>query len=44
VYARWWFWTGVGAVVVGGVVTAVLLGRNSGQKSPAYDLGVPCVR
>jgi hypothetical protein len=44
VYARWWFWTGVGAVVVGGVVTAVLLGRNSGQKSPACDLGVPCVR
>jgi hypothetical protein len=43
VYARWWFWTGVGAVVVGGVVTAVLLGRNSGQKSPTCDQGVPCV-
>jgi len=43
VYARWWFWTGVGAVVVGGVVTAVLLGRNSGQKSPACDQWVPCV-
>ena len=41
VYARWWFWTGVGAVVVGGVVTAVLLGRHS--KSPACDAGVPCV-
>jgi hypothetical protein len=43
-YTRWWFWTGVGAVVVGGVVTAVLLGRHSGQKSPACDQGVPCVR
>ena len=43
VYARWGFWTGVGAVVVGGVVTAVLLGRNSGQESPACDQGVPCV-
>lgn len=43
VYARWWFWTGVGAVVVGGVVTAVLLASHSGQKSPACDQGVPCV-
>ncbi len=24
VYARWWFWTGVGAVLAGGVATAVL--------------------
>lgn len=43
VYARWWFWTGVGAVVVGGVVTAVLLAGHSGQKSPSCDQGVPCV-
>ena len=43
VYARWWFWTGIGAVVVGGVVTAVLLGSHSGQKSPSCDQGVPCV-
>jgi len=43
VYARWWFWTGVGAVVVGGVVTAVLLASHPGQKSPACDQGVPCV-
>jgi len=41
VYARWWFWTGVGAVVVGGVVTAVLLSHSS--KSPTCDAGVPCV-
>ena len=43
VYARWWFWTGIGAVVVGGVVTAVLLGSHSGQKSPSCDQGVPCI-
>ena len=41
VYARWWFWTGIGAVVVGGVVTAVLLSHSS--KSPSCDAGVPCV-
>jgi hypothetical protein len=44
IYARWWFWTGVGAVVAGGVVTAVLLSSHFGQKSPACDQGVPCVR
>ncbi len=32
VYAKWWFWTGVGAVVVGGVVTAVAL---TTEKSPS---------
>lgn len=42
VYARWWFWTGIGAVVVGGTVTAILVSR-SGTKSPACDPGVPCV-
>jgi hypothetical protein len=42
VYARWWFWTGVGAVVAGGVVTAVVL-SHSGSKSPACDRGVPCI-
>jgi hypothetical protein len=32
VYAKWWFWTIVGAVVVGGVVTAVVL--SSGTTKP----------
>lgn len=32
-YKTWWFWTGVGAVVVAGTVTAVLLSR-SGDGSP----------
>jgi hypothetical protein len=33
VYTKWWFWTLVGAVVVGGVVTAVVL--SSGTTKPA---------
>jgi len=28
-YQTWWFWSGVGAVVVAGTVTAVLLSRGS---------------
>jgi tetratricopeptide (TPR) repeat protein len=32
VYTRWWFWTGVGAVVAAGAVTAVVLGRNDTLK------------
>ncbi len=42
VYARWWFWTGAGAVVAGGVLTAILLSSH-GTKSPACDSSVPCV-
>jgi len=41
-YKRWWFWTGIGAVVAGGVVTAILLGSKSAPKSPACTTGVPC--
>jgi len=33
VYKRWWFWTAIGAVVVGGVITAVVL--SSGTTRPA---------
>jgi len=37
IYTKWWFWTGVGAVVVGGIVTALLLGRD-----PACPAGRTC--
>jgi hypothetical protein len=30
VYKTWWFWTGVGAVVVAGTVTAIVLAGRSG--------------
>jgi hypothetical protein len=44
VYKRWWFWTGVGAVVAGGVVAGVLLSRKSAPQSPACDGLAPCVQ
>jgi hypothetical protein len=35
--SRWWFWTGIGAVVVGAVVVGVVLAANGGsQSAPAY--------
>ena len=37
-YTRWWFWTGVGAVVVGGVVAAVVL--SGGSTRDACPAGV----
>jgi hypothetical protein len=43
-YKRWWFWTGIGAVVAGGVVTAVVLSSKSAPKSPACTTGVPCAQ
>ena len=43
VYKRWWFWTGVGALVAGGVVAGVLLGRKSAPQSPACDGLGTCV-
>ncbi len=41
-YRRWWFFTGIGAVVVGGVVTAILLGTRSAPRSPVCDVGALC--
>ena len=40
---RWWFWTGVGAVVAGGVVAAVLLTRG-GTNYPACPMPADCPR
>lgn len=44
IYKQWWFWTGIGAVVAGGVATAILLTRKSAPKSPACDGLGPCVQ
>jgi hypothetical protein len=38
IYKRWWFWTGVGAVVAGGVVTALLVTRPSDPTPYRGDL------
>jgi RNA polymerase-interacting CarD/CdnL/TRCF family regulator len=43
IYKRWWFWTGIGAVVAGAVVTAILLGTRSAPQSPACDGLGECV-
>lgn len=41
IYAKWWFWTIIGAVVVGGVVTAVAL-SSGGTSRPPCPMGTTC--
>ena len=43
-YKRWWFWTGVGVAVLGGVTTALLLRPQPGAQSPGCDVTAVCVR
>ena len=38
--SRWWLWTGVGAVVVGGVVTAILLSTGGTQRDSTCPSGL----
>jgi hypothetical protein len=40
-YKKWWLWTGIGAVVVGGSVTALLLLRRSND--PCGGVGYACL-
>ena len=42
VYTKWWFWTIIGAVVVGGVVTAVVLSSGTSKPACPADVVVPC--
>jgi hypothetical protein len=42
VYKRWWFWTGIGVVIGGGVITALLLGNKSAATRSTCDVGVAC--
>jgi hypothetical protein len=44
VYKTWWFWTGIGAIVAGGIVTAVVLSSKSAPKSPSCTPGVACAQ
>jgi hypothetical protein len=39
-YARWWFWTAIGVVVVGGIVTYVALTTESSPPSGDYSPGL----
>ncbi len=38
VYKKWWFWTGVGAVVVGGSI-GIYAASSGGSSPPMSDLG-----
>jgi tetratricopeptide (TPR) repeat protein len=38
-YRKWWFWTGLGAVVAAGIVTAVVLSSGSEKGIPNTTLG-----
>jgi hypothetical protein len=40
-YAKWWVWTGAGAVLVGGVVTAFLLANR--PNNPCSGIGYACL-
>jgi hypothetical protein len=41
---RWWFWAGIGAVVAGGVATAIVLsGGNAGSERPNCPARVMCL-
>jgi hypothetical protein len=40
VYEKWWFWTAIGVVVVGGVVAALLI--PGGTTKPTCPAGVMC--
>jgi hypothetical protein len=39
VYRTWWFWTGIGAVVVAGTVTAIVL-ASGGSKPNSANTGL----
>jgi tetratricopeptide (TPR) repeat protein len=39
VYERWWFWTAIGVVAVGGATAAILLDREHGDQPAAGTLG-----
>ena len=39
---KWWFWTGVGALVAGAVVTALVIGGSQGSNRPPCPAGAIC--
>jgi hypothetical protein len=44
IYTTWWFWTGVGAAVVAGTVTAIALSSSGGgTNNPSSSLGARTV-
>lgn len=43
IYKKWWFWTGIGVVVAGGVIAAVAL-SSGGVDRPSCPTDVVCPR
>ena len=39
VLSKWWFWTGIGAVVLGGVATAIILTREKPHSNGTFQPG-----
>lgn len=39
IYGKWWFWTGIGAVVAGGVATAILLTTERSPDEGTFSPG-----
>jgi tetratricopeptide (TPR) repeat protein len=38
-WQRWWFWAGVGGLVAGGIVAALLVSSNKSDRPPGTELG-----
>jgi hypothetical protein len=43
VYKKWWFWTGIGVVVAGGVVAAILISQSGGTARPECTASGGCM-
>ena len=37
--SKWWFWTGIGAVVLGGVATAIVVTRERPHSNGTFGPG-----
>jgi hypothetical protein len=44
IFGKWWFWTTVGAVVVGGSVTALAVASSGDKRQPLYEGSAGSVR
>jgi hypothetical protein len=42
-YTKWWFWTGIGVVVAGGVVAAILISQSGGTTRPECTASGGCM-
>jgi hypothetical protein len=43
IYTKWWFWTGIGVVVAGTVVAAILISQSGGTTRPECTASGGCM-